>query len=369
MNANVSGVDLSIHDPRNRVVQVRRFGAPDGIEVVDAPMPSAGRGEVRVRVLASSLNYTDTLIRRHMYPQTAAERLPFVLGYDVVGEIDQLGEGVSGFALGDRAADMTVIGSNAAYCTLKADHLARVPVGLDAAEAATLILSWTTAYQLLHRSARVQRGQRVLVQGAAGAVGQALLALGKLSGVEMWGTARGEQAALIRAYGATPIDYQREDFTKVLPGRFDVVIDGVGEEGYRRSFAALRRGGLLCAIGYSAAMQAQRSMFTILMQIARLYLWGWLPGGKRTRFDSINAMRVRHPAWFKEDLERLFTLLAEGAIHPRVAERIPFDEVAEAHRRLEAAGLEGKLVLCPDLPTRNDRAQVRPAARRPPSRA
>lgn len=342
-------------EPRNRVVQVRRFGGPEGLEVIDAPLPTAGRGEVRVRVLASSVQYTDILIRRHLYPQTAARQPPFVIGYDVVGEIDQLGDGVRGFQLGDRVADMTVVGSNAAYRTLRADRLARVPAGVDAAEAATLILSWTTAYQLLHRAARVQRGQRVLVQGAAGAVGQALLALGRLAGLELWGTARGEHAALIRALGATPIDYQREDFTRVLPGGFDVVFDGIGEEGYRRSFAALKRGGLLCAYGYSAGVQAQRRMLTMLMWIARLYLWGWLPGGKRARFYSINVMRAQHPAWFREDLERLFGLLATRAIRPRVAERIAFDEVAEAHRRLEAGGLEGKLVLCPDLPSRRDR--------------
>jgi NADPH:quinone reductase-like Zn-dependent oxidoreductase len=343
-----------MREPRNRVVQVIRFGGPDGLEVVDAPLPTAGRGEVRVRVLASSVHYTDVLIRRHLYPQTAPRRPPFVLGYDVVGEIDQLGGGVRGFQVGDRVADLTVVGSNAAYRTLRADRLARVPAGLDAAEAATLILSWTTAYQLLHRAARVQRGQRVLVHGAAGAVGQALLALGRFAGLELWGTARGEHAALIRELGATPIDYQREDFTRVLPGGFDVVFDGIGEEGYRRSFAALKRGGLLCAYGYSAGVQAQRRMLTILMWIARLYLWRWLPGGKRARFYSINVMRARHPAWFREDLERLFGMLATRAIRPRVAERISFDEVAEAHRRLEAGGLEGKLVLCPDLPSRRD---------------
>ena len=96
-------------------------------------------------------------------------------------------------------------------------------------------------------------------------------------------------------------------------------------------------------------------MLTMLMWIARLYLWTWLPGGKRARFYSIHVMRARHPAWFREDLERLFGLLATRAIQPRVAERISFDEVAEAHRRLEAGGLEGKLVLCPDLPSRRDR--------------
>jgi NADPH:quinone reductase len=346
-------------EPCNRVVQVRRFGGPDGLEVVDAPLPTAGRGEVRVRVLASSVQYTDVLIRRHLYPQTMHRRPPFVMGYDVVGEVDQLGDGVSGFRVGDRVADMTVVGSNAAYRTLRADRLARVPAGLDAAEAATLILSWTTAYQLLHRAARVRRGQRVLVQGAAGAVGQALLALGRLAGLELWGTARGEHAALIRELGATPIDYRREDFTRVLPGGFDVVFDGIGEDGYRLSFAALKRGGMLCAYGYSAGVQAQRRMLAILMWIARLYLWRWLPGGKRARFYSINVMRARHPAWFREDLERLFGLLATRAIRPRVAERISFDEVAEAHRRLEAGGLEGKLVLCPDLPPRRDRVPPR----------
>jgi len=263
------------------------------------------------------------VIRRHLYPQTMRRRPPFVLGYDVVGEIDQLGDGVSGFQLGDRVADLTVLGSNAAYCTLRADRLTRVPAGVDAAEAAALILSWTTAYQLLHRAARVQRGQRALVQGAAGAVGQALLVLGRLAGLELWGTARGAHAALIRELGATPIDYQREDFTRVLPGGFDVVFDGIGENGYRRSFAALKRRGLLCAYGYTAGVQAQRRLLTILMWIARVYLWrwllSWLPGGKRLRVYSINVMRVRHPAWFREDLGRLFGLLRNWGVSGRVS--------------------------------------------------
>ena len=346
---------------RNRIVQVRRFGDPDGLEVVDATLPTAGRGEVRVRVLASGVEYTDVVIRRHLYPQTMLRRPPFTMGYDVVGEIDQLGEGVSGFQIGDRVADMTVVGSNAAYRTLRADQLARVPPGVDAAEAAALILSWTTAWQLLHRTARVRQGQRVLVQGAAGAVGQALLVLGRLAGLELWGTVRGGQAALVRALGATPIDYQHEDFTRVLPGGFDVIFDGVGEDGYRRSFAALKPGGLLCAYGYSANVHGQSRLAALLMGMAGVYLWrrlrSWLPGGKRLRMYSINAMRARHPGWFREDLERLFEMLATRAVRPRVAERISFDEVPEAHRRLETGGLDGKLVLCPDTPPPRYRPQ------------
>src|SRR5262249_4646401 len=156
----------------------------------------------------------------------------------------------------------------------------------------TLILSWTTAYQLLHRAARVRRGQRVLVQGAAGAVGQALLTLGRMGDLELWGAARGEHSALIRELGATPIDYKRQDFTRIGPGGFDVVFGGIGEDGYRRSFKALKRGGLLCAYGYSAGVQEQRRMLAMLMWIGRLYLWRSLSGGKRARFYSINVMRA-----------------------------------------------------------------------------
>lgn len=334
----------------NHAVQLCRYGGPEGLRVVDIGRPSAGPGQVRVRVLASSLNYTEVLIRKHLYPQTAALKLPFVMGYDVVGEIDQVGEGVTGFAVGDRVADMTVVGSNATWRTLETRDLTRVPASVDPAEAATLILSWMTAYQLLHRSAKVKKGDRLLVHGAAGAVGQAQIVLGKLAGAVIWGAAHGKHSALIRELGATPIDYDREDFTKVVPGGFDIISDGIGEDGYRRSFSALRPGGQLVAIGYSASVQANEGMARILMTIARLYLWRWLPKGKVARFYSINAMRARHPDWFRKDLEHLFELLESGSIKPRVAERISFSGVVDAHRRLEAGGLEGKIVLCPELP-------------------
>lgn len=331
----------------NRAIQLEAYGGPEALRIVDLPMPSAADGEVRIRVLASSVNYTETLIRRHLYPQTAGYRLPFVMGYDVVGEIDQLGPDVTGFKTGDRVADMTVVGSDATYRILKAKDLTLVPPKVDPAEAATLILSWTTAYQLLHRSAKVRAGQRVLVLGAGGAVGQALLSLSKIARLDAWGAAHAKHAARIRNLGATPIDYEREDFERIVPGGFDVVFDGIGENGYRRSFAALRPGGLLVAIGYSAGAEAKQGMLALIANIARMYLWGWIPGGKRTRFYSINVMRARHPQWFKEDLAYLFDLLKEGRIVPKVAERITFGQIIDAHRRLEAGGLEGKLVLCP----------------------
>lgn len=331
----------------NRVVQLSEYGGPDCLRIVDLQKPAAGPGEVRVRLLASSINYTETLIRRHLYPQTAAYKPPFIMGYDIVGEIDEVGPGVSGFAVGDRVADMTVTGSNATYRLLKAKDLTRVPTDVDPAEAATLILSWTTAYQMLHRSARAARGQKILMHGAAGAVGQALLTLAKLAGIEAWGGARAKHSELIRELGAHPIDYDREDFRRVVPGGFDLVFDGIGEDAYRRSFAALKPGGLLVAIGYSAGAEAKQGMSHALANIARLYLWGLMPQGKRTRFYSINVMRAQHPDCFKEDLAHLLELLREDRIKPVVEERIRFGQVADAHRRLEAGGLGGKLVLCP----------------------
>ena len=278
-------------EPRNRVVQVRRFGGPDGLEVVDAPLPTAGQGEVRVRVLASSLEYTDVVIRRHLYPQTMRLRPPFVLGYDVVGEIDQLGEGVQrlpawrprgrhdgrrverrlshapGRRPDPRAGGRRRGGGGHADLELDDRVPASSPRGPGASEASACSCREPPAPSV-RRCCR-SAGWPASSCGAPRAAS----------------TPRS-----IRELGATPIDYQREDFTRVLPGGFDVVFDGIGEDGYRRSFAALKPGGLLCAYGYSAGVQAQRRMLTILMWIARLYLWRCVvPGGKRARFYSINA--------------------------------------------------------------------------------
>ena len=346
-------------EPRNRVVRLKRFGGSEELEVVDINLPNAGRGEVRVRVLASGIEYTDVVIRRHLYPQTMFRRPPFVVGYDFVGEIDQVGRGMAGFQCGERVAGLTVLGSNAEYRTVATRCLTKLPPDIDPAEAAALILSWMTAYQMLHRTARVKAGQRVLVQGAAGAVGQALLVLGKMAGLELWGTARGAHAVLVKELGATPIDYQREDFTRVLPDGFDAIFDGVGESAYRRSSAALKPGGALCAYGYTARVQKQPRLLAMLLWTLRVYasaqLLSWRPGGKRVRVYSINSMRALHPAWFKEDLGHLIDLLARGTIRPRIANRISFDGIADAHRRLEAGGLEGKIVLCPKAAASRDR--------------
>ena len=199
-------------------------------------MPSPGPGEVRVRVLATSVQFTDVMIRKGNYPGLARQ-LPLVLGYDVVGEVDELGPGVAAVSVGDRVAALTVTGSHGRYRTLCAEQVVPVPKFVDPAEAVALVLSWTTAYQLLHRVAQVRPGQRMLVIGAGGAVGQALLTLGKRAGLEMWGTARRRSAELVRSLGATAVDFEAEDCRTLVRGGFDVVMDGIGERGFTRSWA------------------------------------------------------------------------------------------------------------------------------------
>ncbi len=301
---------------------------------------------MRVRVKAASVQFTDTLLRRGLYPDLKA-RPPLVLGYDVVGAVDALGPDVTSVHLGEFVADLTMSGSYARYRVLRASEVVRVPQGVDPAEAVSLVLSWVTAHQLLHREAKVVAGQRALVYGAAGAVGQALLGLGQLAGLKLWGVARARDEALVRELGATPIDSASQDDETMVRQGFDVVFDGVGERGFRRSYACVRPGGALIAYGFSSGIAAGVGRLTVGLWLARLGLWNWLPNGRRTAFYSITAMRRAHPTWYRADLQTLLALLAEGRIHPRVAERIGLDEVAGAHARLEAGGLTGTRVLCP----------------------
>lgn len=328
-----------------RSLVLTRFGGPEGFELVDSPLPSAGEGELRVRVLAASVQFTDVLLRTGRYPDLK-QKPPLVLGYDVVGEIDELGPGVSDFQVGERVADLTVTGSYARYRTLRADRVVRVPAQVDSAEAAALVLSWATAYQLLHRSAHVKRGERALVLGATGAVGQALLVLGALAGLEMWGAARVEHFDRVRSLGATPIDSNLERAGGLGDPGFDAVFDGVGERGFESSWACVRRGGRLIGFGFTQPALSGASMLNLGYWLLRLQCWNFLPNGRTAHFYSITALRKRHPEWYRADLEKLFVLLSQGRIHPRIAERIELSDVPDAHRRIEAGGLDGKIVIC-----------------------
>jgi NADPH:quinone reductase-like Zn-dependent oxidoreductase len=332
---------------QQRVVLLRKFGGPDGFAVVERPVPEPGAGEVLVKVLAASVQFTDVMLRKGQYPDLK-DKPPLVLGYDLVGEIVKVGPGVASPAVGQRVADLTMTGSYAQYRTLKVDRIAVVDAALDPAEATTVILSWMTAYQLLHRDAHVQKGQKLLVIGAAGAVGQALVALGRLAGCELWGAAHGRHAELVRALGATYLDSDRTDYRDALRGGFDAAFDGIGEQGFSRTWRAVGPRGHLSAFGVSSGIQRNVSILRLGFWVARLRWWNASPGGRSTSFYSITTMRRKHPDWFVTDLGQLLGMLKRGEIKPRVAERIGLDAVADAHMRIERGGLEGKIVLLPN---------------------
>jgi NADPH:quinone reductase-like Zn-dependent oxidoreductase len=326
---------------------LNKFGGPEGFAVVERPVPEPGAGEVLVKVLAASVQFTDVLLRKGHYPDLK-EKPPLVLGYDLVGEVVKVGSDVASPSVGQRVADMTVTGSFAQYRTLKAGRTTIVDAALDPAEATSLVLSWMTAHQLLHRDACVRKGQKLLVIGAAGSVGQALVALGKLAGCEVWGAAGARHASLVRALGATHIDSDSADYAKALPDGFDAAFDGIGEGGFSRAWRALGARGHLSAFGVSAAIQRNVSLLRVGLWFAKLWWWNRFSGGRSTGFFSITAVRNKHPDWFAADLARLLGMLKRGEIRPRVAERVALGAVADAHTRIERGGLEGKIVLIPN---------------------
>jgi NADPH:quinone reductase-like Zn-dependent oxidoreductase len=328
-------------------VIVTEFGGPEVLKVVEeAALPEPGPGEVRVKVLVTSACFTDTMIRKGKYIDLK-EKPPFSPGYDVVGVVDSLGAGVTNLKVGQMVADLTVSGGYSQYICRPESSLVPVPDGLDPAEAVSLVLSYVTAYQMLHRSAKVGRGQSILVHGAGGAVGTAMLQLGKLLDLEMYGTASKPKHELVAGLGATPIDYRSEDFAervRALTGDgVDAAFDAIGGDNFERSFKSLKRGGTLVAYGfYNDAMGKGGNVPLEFMKVA---LWNILPNGRSTSFYSIGALRKKHPDWFHADLTELFNLLAQGKIKPVIAEWMRLDEAARAHELIEQAAVQGKIVL------------------------
>ena len=339
---------------RNRRWVVPRYGGPEAMTFAEEPLPDPGPGEVRVRVVAAGVGYPDILIREGTYP--GGPKPPFTPGYEFVGTVDKLGAGVSGFEPGQWVAAIPVYGSHADYICVPGWWIVPVPTGLDPAQAAIVVFNYVTAYQMLHRTACVRKGERLLVHGAGGGVGTAVLELGRLAGLELYGTGSGEHCEVISALGATPIDYRKEEFvTRVreLTGDgVDVALDGIGGKVALRSYRALRRGGRLVMFGhYGTLVQGRKS----LSAIALFYLAGALvfagnvvPNGKRVRMFQVAKLRDRRPEWFREDATALFQLLKEGKIKPIVAKRIPLVEARRAHENLGRGGVTGKQVLICD---------------------
>ena len=328
-------------------VIITDFGGPNVLKVVEeAALPEPQPGEARVRILATSAAFTDTMIRKGMYPDVK-KKPPFSPGYDMVGVVDELGEGVTRVKVGQLVADLTVIGAYSEYMCIPESRLVPVPEELDPAEAVSLILSYVTAYQMLHRTAKLQKGQRILVHGAGGAVGTAMLQLGKMLELEMYGTTSKSKHELVAGLDATPIDYKAEDFVERILGNtgdgVDAVFDPMGGKNFKRSFTALRPGGTLVAYGFYNAVMGKGG--SIPIDFLRLQLWNIMPNSRSTTFYSIGPWRRKHAGWFYEDLTTLFSLLRDGKIKPVIEARMPLTEAAHAHELVEQAAVKGKIVL------------------------
>jgi NADPH:quinone reductase-like Zn-dependent oxidoreductase len=313
------------------------------------PMPRAEAGEVRVRILAAGVAFADLLRMRGLYPGDPA--LPFSPGWDLAGEIDQVGAGVTAWRVGQPVVALTGYGNYTRYRTLQADDLVAMPEETEPAEAVCLCLNYVTAYQLLHRMAKARQGETVLVHGAAGGVGTALLQLGALAGLKLYGVASKPHLATVTGLGGVAIDRQTEDFVRrvrALPGGgVDVALDPIGGATALRSFRALRAGGRLVSYGLSGLLNLPRYAVPLayLTHFARLMLWNLLPGRRRARFYSIGSMRARRPLWIREDLTLLLDLLRRRRIAPLIAERLPLARAPEALERLAQGQVQGKLVL------------------------
>jgi NADPH:quinone reductase len=355
-------------------VLVDRYGGPEVLKIVEEEDPRPGPGEVRVKVLAAGVSYTDAMLRAGSY--LGVPKPPFTPGYELVGVVEELGPDCSRLRVGDRIGTLTVWGADAERVCVLESNAVEVPEDRDPGEILSLVFTHMTAYQLLHRTAMVKGGESVLVHGAAGRVGTAVLELGAVAGLRMYGTCSEGDREAVERLGAVAIDYRNEDFLKrvrELTGGdgVDVVLDGFGGWLSVRSFRALRGGGRLVVFGHSGTVahgrKSWRGWAKWYATTATVALWGLLSPRRQVLVYRVQKLREgrqvlpvsgRHPArlvgggprdpdWFREDFHALLDLLREGKIHPAVAERMPLSEARRAHELLESSADRGKLVLVP----------------------
>ena len=350
-----------------RRVVVDHFGGPEVLRVVEEDDPRPGPGEVRVRVLAAGVSFTDAQLRAGTYIP-GGPKPPFTPGYELVGVVEELGPGCSRLREGDRVGALTVWGADADRVCVPEATGVEVPDDLDPAEVLSLLFPYMTAYQVLHRTAMAKSGETVLVHGAAGRVGIAVLELGALAGLRLYGTASARDRAAVERLGAVGIDYRNEDFLarvrELTDDGVDVVLDSLGGPLSLRSFRALRPGGRLVVFGRYATLSHGHKDWQAVIEwyaaIAAVWVWGKLSPRRHVLKYQIQKFRdaaqrrpgavggqPRYPEWFQEDFRALLELLREGKIHPVVADRLPLTDARHAHELLERSASKGKLVLVP----------------------
>ncbi|PLW83631.1 zinc-binding dehydrogenase [Kineobactrum sediminis] len=332
-------------------IELTAFGGPENLKVVtEQQLPEPGPGQVRVKVLTAGTGFTDTVIRQGQYPGVK-QKPPFTLGYDWFGMVDGVGSGVSTLQPGDYVADMPVTGGYSQYLLADAERIIPCPAGLEPAQAVCMILSYTTAYQMLTRECALTPGDRILVHAAGGAVGTAFLELARELELTVYGTASAAKHELVRSLGATPIDYRTTDFVAEISRLTDgqgvqAVFDTIGGHNWPRSYRCVARRGKLVGFGALQVTTGEESIPSLLWGFAKLLgFWRLRPDGRATGFYNIQSRREKHPEEFREDVMTLLQWLREGRLHPAVAEVRPLAEAADVHRLIDAGAVAGKIVL------------------------
>src|SRR5271157_2525777 len=288
-------------------VRIAKFGGPEVLELVEeTTLPHPGPDEVRIKVLVAGTGFTDSFIRRGRYPDFKGP-LPFTPGYELVGIVEKTGPGVTLPPEGQTVADLCVVGGYAQYAIRPVRFLVPVPDGVDAAEAVCIPLAYLTAFQMLTRCRRLPPGATILVIGASGTVGTALLDLARHLGLEAIGTCSAANAPAVERFGAKAIDYRTGDFVaavrRITSGRkgdagVDAAFDAIGGAHFSRSFASLAPGGLLVGYGSQTMAVGREGLASAGLGLARLKLWSafsFFLGGRRAVFYSITARRATHP--------------------------------------------------------------------------
>src|SRR5450755_3459571 len=338
---------------------ISRFGGPEVLQMVEeSAIPEPEPGEVRIKVLAAGTGFTDTMIRRGRYPDFKGP-LPFTPGYEIVGVVEKTGPGVTMPRESQTIADLCVVGGYTQYAIRPARFLVPVPDGVDPAEAVCIPLAYLTAFQMLTRYRQLAQGSTILVIGASGTVGTALLDLARHLGLKAIGTCSAANTAVVEGFGAHAIDYHAGDFvasvrrlTADRPGGpgVDIAFDAIGGAHFGRSFACLAPGGLLVGYGSQTMAVGRESLLAAGLGLARLKLWtafSFFLRGRRAVFYSITGRRSTHADEFKADMATLFQLLRAGVLHPVVIDRLPLTAASEVHVRIDRGGLGGKIVLLP----------------------
>lgn len=323
------------------------LGGPEKLLVQDTDSAAPGKGEVRVRVLASGVSFAEVQMLGHRYPMQP--KYPFVPGYDLVGEVTSIGPGVSGVAVGDRVAALVVTGAWRTHVVVRADRVVPVPAELDAGVAAAATMNGVTAWQMVHEVARVRAGQTVLVHGASGGVGTLLVQLAVAAGARVLGTASAAKHDAVRALGASPIDYRQDVPAAVralAPGGVDVVFDHLGGDSLRQSYDLLADGGVLVNYGSASTLRENNHWAVPYLRTIRRFAGWWLGRalgrgrGRRARFYYVQA----GPS-FNRALAEVYALVAAGELTPPIETRLPLAEAAEGVRLLMAGKATGKIVL------------------------